>query len=892
VIKKIGIILIILLGLFVFLLSPVGLHVVIRVTGWFLPGQLTYQSLHGELGKAIDFKNLEYRSDSIELRISQLHLTWHPWSLFHKEIYIKNFQVKNISLKINKPRNIKKTQQAASTKQTPVFSPMAIPFSIRIDHANISDFKFKDYFLRRKIDIKQCNIHGLMNADNSNLQILIDFTKPQKHVFTASLKGPINNYVLKANYKALNHAWTLNGKGDETKIQIDLSGISHAQKILDGRLSFSWSPMFKWEGNIRANALPLNWLSFLPLRQVSFYLKTQGQYDADNKTQKTNISNLALVLLNGEAIKGDLYLEQKNSDVIFRSHLKDSEKDYLNLEAFVDGILNIKWSMQINDLSDFWLPIGGALNSQGYIKGSISNPTIEGTFNCNTLSMGNFILDQLQLKIVGTLPKHEIEINGLLNDTRFLSKIAGKLQTGSGGFNWSGNINQLDILTTATGHWKLTKPAYLYISPDQIEIHRGDLRSPDGKLTADMSWLEAKKLLKGSLNLFILKLPLPTLGVNFSQLKLNTRANGQSMNFNFGFISNKAPLTLEGKANWKDHLALKATLKGDNVETLHTTQYLVYLSPNLTLTVDKNRRIDLNGKILVPQMKISPRNITSVVLMPEDISFVGEMPKRPSIWQFYSKIHLMLGEKVFLNTYGLQGKLNGALDLLKEPDKVVTATGKLYLTDGTYNLFQQPLKVIRGNLNFINSSLANPNLEVQAVRQFTSSFTRTGFGLQRFEAGAVITGTLQHPKITLFSQPVTLSQTDILSYLLFGHGAGQGGTGATTMLLLQAVNSLKLGQSNSEGFIQKIQKKLGFTELGIESQVDVDALGNTLSQQNAFVVGRYLTPKIYLRYSRDTMNRANVFEARYLLSRHWMLQTNASTQGNGADILYTIEGGE
>src|SRR3989339_1635619 len=89
VIRKLGIFLIILLGLLVFILSPAGLHAVVRVASWFLPGQLTYQSLHGELGKVIDVKNVTYRSETIDLKISSLHFTWHPWSLFHKEIQVK-----------------------------------------------------------------------------------------------------------------------------------------------------------------------------------------------------------------------------------------------------------------------------------------------------------------------------------------------------------------------------------------------------------------------------------------------------------------------------------------------------------------------------------------------------------------------------------------------------------------------------------------------------------------------------------------------------------------------------------------------------------------------------------------------------------------------------------
>ena len=890
VIRKLGIFLIILLGLLVFILSPAGLHAVVRVASWFLPGQLTYQSLHGELGKVIDVKNVTYRSETIDLKISSLHFTWHPWSLFHKEIQVKDLQIKGIQLKINKTEKIKKEKQAVpqTSNTTPIFTPLILPMSLRIDHLEINHFQFEDYVLRKAIQIGQLNLQGLLNTNNSNLQLKIHFRKSD---LTAYFNGPLSGYRLQMHYRSPNYVWQLNGQGDQSKMSLSVNGIENAKKIFSGSVTFAWSPILEWTGQLWTNNVSLIWFSSLPLANVSFNLETNGEYDGIHLTQVSNLSNLSLAFLNDEFIRGSIYLQQKYHQTIFRTHLKDAEKDYLTIEALIDDVLSIQWGMRIGDLSDFWMPVGGSMSSQGYVRGNINNPVIKGSFNCNTINFGDFILDQLHIHVNGTLPQHTIRINGSLNNTKFSSLINGQMQTNHDNLNWSGSMTQLNILSQSLKTWQLAQPAYFYVSPDQIEIHHGVLRSPDGELNTDISYIVNQQLLQGHFNFSLLKLPLSTLDVTLSQVNVNLNAKDHAAKIEAGFISGKSPLTLTGKADWENYLKLSAALKGNDVEMMNTPQYQISLSPDLKLTID-HYRIDLAGKIIVPQMKIAPQDLTSVVLMPNDASFVGEPPKHPSLWKFYMKIYLALGDKVFLDAYGLKGKLNGSLYILKEPDQVITGSGKLYLTQGTYNLLQQLLTVTKGNLNFINSPITNPNLEVQAVRQFTSTLTSTGFGLERFQAGAEITGTLQQPKITLFSQPITLSQTDILSYLLFGHSAGQGSTSATTMLLLQAVNNLKLGQANSPNFIQKLQSDFGFTELGVETQTDVDAIGNTLSQQNAFVVGRYLTPEIYLRYSRDLIDQINVLEVRYLLSQHWMVQSTASTQGTGADVLYTIEGGK
>jgi len=54
------------------------------------------------------------------------------------------------------------------------------------------------------------------------------------------------------------------------------------------------------------------------------------------------------------------------------------------------------------------------------------------------------------------------------------------------------------------------------------------------------------------------------------------------------------------------------------------------------------------------------------------------------------------------------------------------------------------------------------------------------------------------------------------------------------------------------------------------------------------VLGRYLSPKLYVSYGVGLIEAVNTINLRYQLSDKWQL-TGESGQYQGADILYTIE---
>jgi translocation and assembly module TamB len=69
--------------------------------------------------------------------------------------------------------------------------------------------------------------------------------------------------------------------------------------------------------------------------------------------------------------------------------------------------------------------------------------------------------------------------------------------------------------------------------------------------------------------------------------------------------------------------------------------------------------------------------------------------------------------------------------------------------------------------------------------------------------------------------------------------------------------------------------------------VEIKTEGST-TQDTALVIGKYLSPRLYLSYGVGLFDAANSLRLRYQLSRIWVLETESGIE-QGADLLYTLE---
>ena len=151
--------------------------------------------------------------------------------------------------------------------------------------------------------------------------------------------------------------------------------------------------------------------------------------------------------------------------------------------------------------------------------------------------------------------------------------------------------------------------------------------------------------------------------------------------------------------------------------------------------------------------------------------------------------------------------------------------------------------------------------------------------LDAVEVGVELTGTLKAARTRVFSQPA-MNDADALSYLLFGRpsSSSDAGLGTEDASTLQAA-ALSLGLQQALPVVQRIGNTLGLDELTVQS---------TTTDAGALMAGKFLSPRIYIRYSYGLFNRIGGLLLRFKVNERLSIETSSGDQ-KSMDLLYTID---
>jgi len=196
---------------------------------------------------------------------------------------------------------------------------------------------------------------------------------------------------------------------------------------------------------------------------------------------------------------------------------------------------------------------------------------------------------------------------------------------------------------------------------------------------------------------------------------------------------------------------------------------------------------------------------------------------------------------------------------------VSTGTGEIIIHEGRYRAYGQRLDIEDGRLLFTGSSLDNPGLDVRAIRR-----------VNEITVGLQVGGRLQQPQIELYSIPA-MDQTDMLSYLILGRPMETTNSSESQMMSQAA---LALGLAGGDSLARQVGDQFGLDEMRVES--------NDTGDQASLVVGRHLSPDLYVSYGVGLVEAINTLRLRYRLAERWHVQVE-SGEYQGADLLFTIE---
>jgi len=391
---------------------------------------------------------------------------------------------------------------------------------------------------------------------------------------------------------------------------------------------------------------------------------------------------------------------------------------------------------------------------------------------------------------------------------------------------------------------------------------------------------------------------LTLLGIRLTQFTSKLTVANKKLDFHISALSKGKPITMTGftDLNAKTFLA-EFNIKGQDILIINNSEYRITMSPDIHIHF-KKKHIKITGEVGIPKAYLAPQDLTVVTTLPDNhVVFIGipDTTQPESIWKMSAALKINLGDNVEVDAKGLTALLTGSFEVTKTPKTDWLGDGTIVVNNGLFQAYGKSLTIGDGSsVSFARSPLSNPHLNITAIKTFNlANQPDIPVVSGKLIAGIHIQGTADEPKISLFSRPATLSQADILSMLILGHTAGSNSPGNVSMLL-SAMDALNLGSTGIGGLASEIKQGLGLTEFGVQSETAVDAAGNPINQQTNFVIGRHLTPRIYVRFSKGIdADAQDEFQIRYLLGKNWYIQTATGgvNDDTGADIVYTFQTG-
>jgi translocation and assembly module TamB len=129
------------------------------------------------------------------------------------------------------------------------------------------------------------------------------------------------------------------------------------------------------------------------------------------------------------------------------------------------------------------------------------------------------------------------------------------------------------------------------------------------------------------------------------------------------------------------------------------------------------------------------------------------------------------------------------------------------------------------------------------------------------------------PRMTFFSEPA-IPQSQIVSLILAGGSlesvqGANGRGGARNDLLAQGGAILA----------QQFGSRVGIEDVGIEQD---------LSNETSLVLGKYLSPRLYVSYGISLAEAINTVKLRYTIDDHWTIKTESGRESS-ADIVFTLQ---
>lgn len=453
-------------------------------------------------------------------------------------------------------------------------------------------------------------------------------------------------------------------------------------------------------------------------------------------------------------------------------------------------------------------------------------------------------------------------------------------------FGWT--LNERGPLQGSLAGQVQEKGALGVLFPGLVQESRGTL-----DLDISVSGTPADPLFEGRIRLSDAGGYLPSAGITLQDVRIEARPSKDGLVID-SFRAASGPGYVDGSA--RIHLkgmqiaGFEGRIDGERFQTVHVPELHVQSSPRLTFW-GTPEKISVRGEVLLPLLEVNGSQSQGPAASSSDVIREGKTKspgRKPSVG-LDVQVKMALGDEAHFNASGIDAKLGGEMDISFSDPERISGRGEIRVVKGRFRTYGVNLEIVRGHLFYAGGPVNQPALDILALRKIGD-----------VKAGVAVSGSLPKPVIKLYSEP-QMQDMDILAYIVLGHPLGADTKQAG---LLATAASAVLTSQQAEDLLEQIQGYLGLASLEISSDVleksnrmgyrrlKVTPEGTGGSAQSAsetiLVVGKYLTPQLYISYGRSLFSGGNLFFLRYDISKNWQVESQMG-QESGVDLYYKLE---
>ncbi len=448
----------------------------------------------------------------------------------------------------------------------------------------------------------------------------------------------------------------------------------------------------------------------------------------------------------------------------------------------------------------------------------------------------------------------QLETHFSLKNNRLQADAKGKLK----------KVGTLNIVAVLPNVSKENVKANVKINTPKLNFLQDlvpQLTNVKGRLTGDMtvSGVPGKQLsVAGKITLHKTDFDVPQFGTQIRAMTLDVFSqNSSQIGFKGGAKAGKGRFDISGYLNPATQHG-EIDIKGKDFQVADSRKLKVTINPDLRIVFADG--INVRGDLIVPRALIVPESTGSKITVSEDVVLPQHRDKKQAKSSPIDvEVGIKLGDDVRVASADIETKLRGDVKLVAKPGKALTAGGVISIKTGNLRVYGQQLNIQRGRVIFSNGPIANPALDVRAIREID--------GESEVTVGVNVLGNVSKPRISLFSTP-SMPDSSILSYLLFGKPPNSNSFG--TSALLQTG-----GLVGANTIARDVRSSMGLDVLDI-SLTGVEA-------------GKNLTKKIYTGVRSNFFDAINQFLLKYKISGKSRIEATVGTDGVSTDYIREFE---